>query len=322
MRAVSVHGPGQQRPRQTSPRRCAGLWRPVRALVLGLASLGLAGGAHAELLSGPQRAWVAGQGAWRMAPEKDYGPFVFTDPQGRVQGLSIDTLNLVAQRTGLRFETLPARPLAEQLAAARRGEVDVLTSLRPTAERSAYLLFTTPYASVPAVVVSRDLGLGALAALAGHRVAVGQGYAVEAYVRARYPMVRWVAVPSDLEALRGVTSREFDAAVADLASVAFLQKQQHLTGLQIGDSVGFEYALSFAVRKDLPRLREVLDAGVQALDADDRRRLRERWLQPGSTIAPRRPALWLALAAMVLGGVLLLRGASRWRGQRRRGPTA
>lgn len=278
----------------------------------------MAAPALGEVLNDSQRAWVAAQGAWRMAPEKDYGPFVFTDSQGRVQGLSIDTLNLVASRTGLRFDSVPARPLAEQLAAARRGEVDLLTSLRPTAERGAYLLFTAPYASVPAVVVSQDAGLGTLAALSGHRVAVGQGYAVEAHVRARYPMVRWVAVPSDLEALQGVVHGDFDGAVADLASVAFIQKQQHLQGLQVGDSVGFEYALCFAVRKDLAPLRDVLDAGVRALNADDRRRLRERWLQPGSTIAPRRPALWLALGALLLGGVLLVRGAWRWRGRRAR----
>lgn len=257
------------------------------------------------LLTPEQRAWVAHQPVWRVGPEQDYGPFIYADAQGQIQGLSVDALARVAAQTGLRYQMATARPLHEQLAAIRQGDLDLLTSLRPTAERSAYLLFTTPYVTVPAVLVSRDAAYGSLAPLAGRRAAVGKGYAVEAYVRSRFPAVQWQAVPSDVEALQGVARGEFDAAVADLASVAFVQRTRLLGELQVGDSVGFEYALSFAVRRDLPQLREVLDAGIRNLSAEDRRQLRERWLQPGGALQPRPRVLWLALGAVVCGALLL-----------------
>lgn len=95
-------------------------------------------------------------GEIRFAPEKDYGPFVYQTAEGRVEGLSIDILEAVKSGLDSPVLMLPAQPLAAILEAARRGEVDLISSLRPTPERSAYLAFTSPYVQVPAVLVVRQ----------------------------------------------------------------------------------------------------------------------------------------------------------------------
>jgi ABC-type amino acid transport substrate-binding protein len=294
-------------------RAAAGL---LRALGAGLGLCLLAGVAQAangpDPLTPAQRQWLAAHGPWRLGTEADYGPFVYAGAQGRVEGLSVDMLALAQQRIGLAVQTLPGRPLAQVLQSAARGEVDFISSLRPTPERAEFLLFTQPYISVPAVVVMpRASQPQRLADLGGQSVAVGKGYAVESVVRERYPNVRWQAVADDVAALKGVADGRYAAAVVDAASLAFVVREHQLPGLVATGEANFHYALSFAVRKDLPELRDILDAAFRSLGQAERQRVIDRWLLPADLDAATRSSPWATrlAAALLLGGALL---AARW----------
>jgi ABC-type amino acid transport substrate-binding protein len=294
-------------------------WQAAAA-VLALAVAVPAAAEHAAL-SDELKTWLQRQGAVRFGPEGDYGPFVYADAGGQVQGLSVDMLHLVQRHTGLQVQVLPPAPLKQHLAALRERRLDLLSSLRPTPERAAFLDFTQPYVTVPAVVVVRQdrvpqaEGGDVLANLAGRRVTVGEGYAVEAPMRQRYPQVQWLAVPDDVQALSKVADGTADAAVADAASVAFVVARHGLQGLHSAGRVGFDYTLSFAVRKDWPELRAVIDRGIQAISADERRTVLERWapeLQAAHNQARAPRATGLALALLVLAlGVLVVALARR-----------
>lgn len=267
----------------------------------------------------------AGAEPVRFAPERDYGPFVYEDADGVVRGLSVDLLRLVERQAGWQVRTLPAAPLAEQLEALRAGRADLISSLRPTPERARFLAFSLPYVSVPAVLVRRaDAPPASLPGLAGQAVAVGQSYAVEGFVREQFPQVRWVAVPDDVAALRGVAEGRFAGAVVDAASTAFIVRRAGLSGLRPVEAVGFEYRLSFAVPRARADLLERLDEAIRAIPAAERLAVLERWLPPlDATQAPPTGGQSLALrwgAGLVLlaaAGVLVL---ALWR--RRRAPPA
>jgi ABC-type amino acid transport substrate-binding protein len=258
-------------------------------------------------------------GEIRFAPEKDYGPFVYQTAEGRVEGLSIDILDAVKSGLDAPVLMLPAQPLAAILEAARRGEVDLISSLRPTPERSAYLAFTSPYVQVPAVLVVRQsVSPATLKDLRGQRVAVGKGYAVEAFVRQAHPQVDWQAVPDDLSALQGLMAGRYQAVVADIASVSHLLRQQQIKGVQVSEAVGFDYPLSFAYRKTLPQLGRQLEAGLQRLDGGTRQRIVSRWIDaPALQYEDKRVRLlrWagllLAAAALLILAGMFLRRRSR-----------
>jgi ABC-type amino acid transport substrate-binding protein len=218
----------------------------------------------------------------------------------------------------------PARPLKELLGELQAGRLDVITSLRPTPERAAYLLFSRPYVSVPAVLVLRtDDALRqqpdaeVWRALAGQAVAVGAGYAVQSHVQTAWPQLQWQAVPDDVQALRGLAERRYAAAVVDAASVAFIVREQGVSGVSAGPAVGFEYLLSYGVRRDRPDILARIDKALQSLPGDTRMAVVNRWMAP---LELQTSAWWQGpLAATVLGLLLLglLIGAWGWRRQRR-----
>ena len=248
-------------------------------------------------------------GEIRFAPEKDYGPFVSETAAGGVEGLSIDMLEAIKGGLDAPVVTLPAQPLAAILEAARRGEVDLVSSLRPTPERSAYLAFTSPYVQVPAVLVVRQsLSPARLEDLRGQRVAVGKGYAVEAFVRQNYPQIDWQAVPDDLTGLQGLISGQYQAVVADIASFSHSMRVHQVKGLQVSQAIGFDYPLSFAYSKALPQLGRQLEASLQRLDPAVRRKITDRWIDTAALDFEdkRRTRLrWAGLAlALLAAGAL------------------
>ena len=233
-----------------------------------------------RLLTPEQRQWLTGK-TLRFAPEQAYGPFVYTLPGGEPVGLSIDLLKLVQAHTGLTLQWQAAAPLAQLLRDARARRLDLLSSLRPTAERLQYLLFSQPYVSVPTVLVQREAGpRQRLADLAGQLVALGQGYAVEAEMRRRHPRVRWLPLPDDDQVLLALLQGQASAAVLDHASLAFISQARQLQGLQVRGPVGFDYRLSFAVRSDWPQLVDILNAGIAAITPAQRAAVVRRWM-PG-----------------------------------------
>lgn len=275
---------------------------------LGLIALSLS--ALAVLTLAPdESAWVARHPTIRYAPEQDYGPFIYQEAGQPPSGLSVDILRLIAEQLPLRFEATPARPLSVNLELAKQGEVDLLTSLRPTPERAAYLAFTSPYVSVPAAVIVRaGDDADSLQALSDRPVAVGRGYAVEGFVRNRYPQVRWQAVDSDQDGLIALRQGSVAAVVADEGSFAFLQRRHGWNDLRLGRRVGFEYPLSFAYRKDWPELGRLLERGLREIPPERRQAVLARWLpEPAQNRAWKENLGLTAFAAALIGaGALLL----------------
>jgi ABC-type amino acid transport substrate-binding protein len=247
----------------------------------------------------------------RFAPEKDYPPFIFEDDNGEIHGLSADMLRAIAPALDLDLKILPAAPLADILAAARAGKVDLISSLRPNAERRAFLNFSSPYALVPAVLV---VHAGDSRSQAGDfktgRVAVGKGYAVESFLRQNHPALELFPVADDTQGMRLLHAGKVDALVADLASVHYLMRALRIDSLQIASSVGFEYQLCFAWRRELGDAGKQIENAIKQMDGDEHQRILNRWLtQNASGFSDSRVQMvhkagWLML--LLLAGVVLL----------------
>ena len=243
----------------------------------------------------------------RVGLETDYPPFSFVGPDGLPAGISVDYLRLLEARTGLHFEVTARGDLATLLEKARRGEVDVLTSLMRTPEREATLSFTRPYFASPAVlVVRRDhRGPERLEDMGDELVAVGRGYAVEEYLRSRHPGLQLVLAPDDAASLRLLLSGGAAAAVVDLASLSWIVNATGMQGLRVLEDVGFTYQLSLASRRDLPHVQRFLDEALAAIPPADARRIREEWIHVDLRSRGVDSRIWVWLGPLVAGLLLL-----------------
>ncbi len=289
---------------------------------MGAALAGLAGASVAEpaatapdtLLTPEEQAWVAKHPVLLFAPERDFPPFSFVDSQGQHRGMSADVLELVQEHTGLKFQAVAAGDRATNLDRLKRREVDLLTSLRPTAEREQFIAFTSAYVSSPAVVLRRrgDHRPGDLARMVGERVAVDRSSAAESFMRESFPQVTLVEVDVPAQGLRDLVFGDVDACAVNLATASYLIERDRLGGLRVAGETGYFSTLTLGYRKDWPMLGRVLEKGLAQISEAERATMISRWIPLSDLAWWQRAEVQRVLGAAAIGTGLLMGGLLLW----------
>jgi len=285
------------------------------SVVAGLAGVSArAAQAPEALLTGEEQTWVTRHPVVLFAPERDFPPFSFVDSQGQHRGLSADVLDLVQEHTGLKFQAVAPGNRAANLDRLRRHEIDLLTSLRPTAERERAIAFTSAYVSSPAVVLRRrgDHRPGELSTMAGERVAVEHDSAAEDFLRRTWPDVVRVEIDAGAQGLRELVFGEVDACVINLATASYIIERDRLGGLRVAGEAGYFSTLTLAYRKDWPMLGRVLEKGLAQISDAEHAQMIARWIPLSDAAWWQRPGVQRLLGATAAGTGLLLGGLLLW----------
>ncbi|MGD9786731.1 MAG: EAL domain-containing protein [Sulfuricellaceae bacterium] len=263
-------------------------------------------------LSTEEKAWLQQHPRLRLAPDPNFPPIEFFDEQGRYQGLVADYYRLIEDRLGIQFEIVHAASWEEVIRMARNHEVDIVGAAQWTPSRADYLLFSPPLLDIPNVIIARSgsQDMQTLNDLAGRRVVITQGNALDEYIRSRYPAIRLQPVPDDLSALQDVAFGDADATVVNLAIASYLIDRYGIANLRVAGDSGKSNALYIASRSDWPILNRILSKGLASITDDERQAIARRWihLEGGAYRLLNRHAiiaLLTALAVLLAAGLLV-----------------
>ncbi len=96
-----------------------------------------------------ERQWLEDHPIVRTAIDRDWAPIEFVDENNEFKGVTADYIKRLEGQLGVRFEVAKALNWQQSLAAFKRGELDLFSSVRPTAERKKFMDFTDSYAAFP-----------------------------------------------------------------------------------------------------------------------------------------------------------------------------
>ena len=212
---------------------------------------------------------------------------------GEPTGLSADYLRmLVGPNVVIQPKTFPDMP--QLLAAACAGDVDLVMSLARTLERERCFSFTAPYFQASASVVVRRNGAVYVnaAQLAGARLAVEKGFALERSLRERFPRAHLEIFATTHAALQAVAQGGADAYFGFTPSIQYALSAEEFRGLQVAFEERNRLAdLRFAVPRNHVALRDQLDRALAAMNPADDAAIRARWLSgnfdPQATLTAR-----------------------------------
>lgn len=214
-----------------------------------------------------------------FAPEKDFPPLIWSQ-YGELFGLSKDYFDVIQQLIDTRFKTLEPRKLDEILHAVKNnGEKSIISSRAPTPERQEYLLFTRPYFSSPSIFISstgKKL-TGSQIEQKQLKVAVGNNFGVHEYLKERYPKMNIIPFDNDYQVITSVIDKRADIGAINAASLIYLIKENDFSGIKKVGDTGFISNFSFAVPKDMPELRNILDDAIEAIPHDFQKSVLEKW---------------------------------------------
>ena len=131
-----------------------------------------------------------------MCIDPSWMPYEGINEQGQHEGISADYIALLAERIGTPIRLNPTRSWKETLKSAQDRSCDIISMARATEERKAFLNFTDPYVSFPYVIASlfQQNYLSSLEDNLDKTYAVVEGYAINGYLKNRYPNIKILPV--------------------------------------------------------------------------------------------------------------------------------
>jgi len=214
-----------------------------------------------------------------LGVDADWAPLIVKNADGSFSGIDGDTVALINQVLGTRIRLETGR-WVEQVARARRGEIDGLSASAVHPERADLFLFSVSYIEVGKslfVKAGNPHGLRGAGDLAGRRVAYTRGNLGEEKYLRRIPGLTPVPVESSLDGANRLLSGDVDALLADDLFV-FWAMDRDLTGIEAAFVLPDALPLVFSIRKDRPLFVSAIDRVLTAMSREQRLAIKQRYV--------------------------------------------
>jgi hemerythrin-like metal-binding protein len=211
---------------------------------------------------------------------EEWPPIVFTGDDGGAAGLAGGILELLTNRTGIKFEIVSDAwdPLLKGL---RERTIDLLPATYYTDERATYGLYSKPYFLMKEFVYvqSENQEISSLDDLAHKKIAVVKGYGTIPKLKRYLPNAEIVETPDLLTSINAVLNGDVDALVEAQMAVQNSLQANSIVGLKgISQTVFPSSPIHLFSRLDEPLLQSILQKGLDTISVEERRAEQNKWL--------------------------------------------
>ncbi len=231
-------------------------------------------------LNAEEKEWLAQHPVIRLGIDSNWPPFEYMDDYSAYKGIASEYASSIGRKLGI--EMAPERGLswAQVLERAQTGNIDAITCITPSDERSQFLLFTSPYLSVRNVVLTQRNKplLNGLTDLNGKKAAVVHGYLVQQMIARDHPGIALIPVDHIDRGLRMVAEGYADAYVDNLISITYATQKLKLNDVIVAATTPYESNLGFGVRKDWPIFAGILEKALQSIPEQEKQHIHNRWV--------------------------------------------
>jgi diguanylate cyclase (GGDEF)-like protein/PAS domain S-box-containing protein len=240
----------------------------------------------------------------RVVMDQNYPPYSRRNPDGKLEGYTVDLWQLWQKKTGRQVELIPANR-AQVLPMLDEGKADVIDPIFLTPARSARFDFSPSYAAVSTGIYAAASigGIHDVHSLKGFEVGVQAGDAcAEHLARAGIKSVH--VFPTYERLLAAAASQDVKLLCLDENSADY---QLYRFGLHRSYVKAFDIMrdqLRRAVRKGDAATLAVLERGMAQITDSERAALHDKWM--GRPLLPQRYAERLVQVLVALGGLVLL----------------
>lgn len=253
-----------------------------------------------------EKIWLLEHPRIIVGMDPDYAPYEWVDKEGNQIGVVVEYMRELEKILGVHFEIVKDKSWVELLNLAKNGELDMITSIVKTPERSKYLTFSEPYHDAPTIIIDNGKGafIGSLKQLVNKRVVVEKGYFMEEFIKNKYPNIILVSAPTTKEALKIVRDGQADAYVGDANLVDYVIRKNHFNSLRFSGQTEYVSHQAFALTKKNEILALILTKAMDSIPKEEFDAMFNHWLNIDFGISRETLAkysLFLALIFTLIG---------------------
>jgi len=204
----------------------------------------------------------------------NWPPFEMEQADGSYAGIAADFVRVAAGKVGLDIKPVFDTDWDAHMAKLKKGDLDVAPGLNETSKRLKHFTFTKPYIEYYSAIFTKNdrEDINTPEDLTGKTVALEDGYAIARNLPNDRPDIKIILVSSTQEALEAVSTGKADAYIGNQVVASYLIKKFTLPNLKLVSlwRTDLPGQLRFAVNKDSPILRDILQKGLDAITKKER----------------------------------------------------
>ncbi|MCW9000879.1 MAG: transporter substrate-binding domain-containing protein, partial [Kangiellaceae bacterium] len=246
--------------------------------------------------------WIQNNPVIYYSDDNSWEPFVNLNRRGQMEGISVDYLNLIQEKTGLEFKFIKSDTWSQVIERLKRKQIKLVLAAIHAQERDAFADFTDAYFSSPlAIITGPDYSyVHDIEELYGRRVAIPRGYYSVSYLQKNHPGIDLVFVDSLDQALQAVADKNVDAFIGNLAVAIFKLRQSKLTNLKISGTIEEDFEVRMMVTKDNLPLISIINKTLERISDSEKRMIANSWFNVAIETGFNPETIWKASAMVVL----------------------
>ncbi|WP_247651184.1 response regulator [Aeromonas hydrophila] len=235
---------------------------------------------HSNFLLRPdERGWLSTLPPLKLGLIPGWVPFSYHDEDGNSVGLIADYLNVLQEKLGLAYSSVPVQSWPELQQLLLHHDVDLAILPVRVIKRLVGWHASEPFASFPMVLVTArgSLPIGDLSDLAGKHLLLTDSMLIP-QLRALVPDLELTTTRDASEGLARVAAGEGDAYIGNLVVVSRLITEQFDDRLHIAAPTPFKDELAVAVREPYAPLLPLINRVLASMSDKEKRQIRNSWL--------------------------------------------
>jgi len=236
--------------------------------------------------------------------EVTWSPLSIVD-NDNTQGLNDDYMNIIAEKTGIKFRFKKYARWRDVTQAFSHGDLDFIPGVADLDEYRAMGLLSDQYAYFKFAIVmnSQASFVSDSNDLRDKKIAIPRGNSAYYYIKQQYPDAKVIEAKSINDALMMVRNGQVDAFVEHVA-VAVDQLEHEFSDLKIAGLLDYGFSHRMMVKADEFVLHSILNKVIGSISAQQHQQIRDRWLRREVKTAVDYRLLYQVIAVFLL--VLLL----------------
>ena len=213
-----------------------------------------------------------------MCVDPQWYPFEAIENNKHI-GIASDVMQDFEDKLNIPIKYLTVKNWQESIELAKKRECDIFSLASSTPLRQEYMNFTSPYLSMPIVIVTTNEKpfVDDISSLNNKRIAAVQGYSIIEKIKTKYPHLEIVEVKSINDGLELVLKGKVYGYIDNLMVVSSHIQKDYTSLLKV--SLRLKDTLSFGVatRNDEPILNDIFEKLVKSLDEQYIQLVINRW---------------------------------------------
>ncbi len=243
----------------------------------------------------------------RLGIDRAFPPFGSITADNNYIGFSADFMRMLEHRLNVTFDIAKDASWGTTMEMAKAGQLDVISALVNTKQRSQFLTFTSPFVNNPTIIINDGIKngyIGSLNNLKGLTVATEAGSYVSGEISKKYPDIKLIPVKNTSMALSLVSVGRADAYVGNAVTASYVIKKLGYQDLSFSGETEYSSNHSIGINKNKPVLASAISKALDSISESHREAIKEYWF--GINIQPQVTIKTVISVGSILVGILLL----------------